>query len=115
MKATIREYFHALNILCEDVDVSVDGADDGCAVVTPIKLTQNGEKEWGSLLDNKDLYVDVEKYGNCILSDNDDDYEQIEDSEGNLYDALSFIWSLAGYCPASKFDEWFEGDDAKQI
>lgn len=115
MRTSLRDYFHALNVLNMETDVYVDGADDGCAVVPPIKLTQKGEKEWGSLLDNEDLYVDVEEDGNYIMSDNDDDYEKIEDSEGNLYDALSFIWSLAGYCSASKFDEWFEGNDAKQI
>ena len=115
MKATLRDYFHALNVLNVETDVDVDGANDGCAVVTPIKLTPKGEKEWGGLLDNKDLYVDVEEYGNCIMSDNDKDYEQIEDSCGNLYDALSFIWCLAGYCPVNKFNEWFEGDDAKLI
>ena len=115
MKISLRDYFHALNVLNVETDVNVDGADDGCAVVAPIKLTPKGEKEWGGLLDNKDLYVDVEEYGNCIMSDNDKDYEQIEDSCGNLYDALSFIWCLAGYCPANKFNEWFEGEDAKLI
>ena len=115
MKISLRDYFHALNVLNAETDVNVDGADDGCAVVAPIKLTPKGEKEWGVLLDNKDLYVDVEEYGNCIMSDNDDDYVHIENSCGNLYDALSFIWCLAGYCPANKFNEWFEGDDAKQI
>lgn len=115
MRTSLRDYFHALNVLNVDTDVDVDGADEGCAVVPPIKLTPKGEEVWGSLLDNKDLYVDVEEYGNCIMSDNDDDYVQVENSEGNLNDALSFIWCLAGYCPSSKFEKWFEGDDAKLI
>ena len=70
MRTSLRDYFHALNVLNVETDVYVDGADDGCAVVAPIKLTPKGEKEWGGLLDNKDLYVDVEEYGNCIMSDN---------------------------------------------
>ena len=45
MKISLRDYFHALNVLNVETDVNVDGADDGCAVVAPIKLTPKGEKE----------------------------------------------------------------------
>lgn len=111
MRTSLRDYFHALNILDMDVDVSVDGTDACIAVVPPIRLTSKGEELFGALLDNTDLYVDVEKYGNCILSDNDDDYNE----EGLLSDAVSFIYALAGYCDSELFDKCFEGTDAKII
>lgn len=116
MKTNLREYFHALNVLGRDVDVSVDGTYSCIAVVPPIKLTQKGEEVFGATLDNPDLYVDVERFGNCILSDNDDDYILYEKSdEGNLALAKDFIYSLSGYCSCDDFNEWFDGDDAKLI
>lgn len=116
MKTNLRDYFHALNVLYEDVDVSVDGTDACIAVEPPIRLTPKGEEVFGAMLDNPDLYVDVESFGNCILSDNDDDYSLCEESdEGNLALAKDFIYSLAGYCSCEDFNEWFEGDDAKLI
>ena len=116
MRTSLRDYFHSLNVLNEDTDVYVDGTDDGCAVVPSIKLTQKGEKEWGSLLDHPDLYVDVEEYGNCIMCDNDEAYDLYEEKGvGIISDAIYLIYALAGYCSSSKFDEWFGGADAKPI
>ena len=110
MRTSLRDYFHALNILDMDVDVTVDGTDT-CIVVPPIRLTQKGEELFGALLDNSDLYIDVAKYGNRILSDNDNDYNE----EGLLSDAVSFIYALAGYYDSGLFKECFEGTDAKLI
>lgn len=116
MKATLREYFHALNTLCADVDVTVDGTYEGIAVCTPIRLTPKGEEKFGALLDNPNLYVDVKEYGNCIMCDDDNAYDEYEENEGGLLgESVYFIYSLAGYCSAIKHYEWFEGDDAKQI
>ena len=116
MKTNLRDYFHALNVLYKSVDVSVDGTGARIAVEPPINLTPKGEEVFGAMLDNPNLYVDVEKFGNYILSDNDDDYRLYEESdEGNLALAKDFIYSLAGNCSCEDFDEWFEGDDAKLI
>ena len=116
MKATLREYFHALNTLCADVDVSVDGTDECVAVCSPIRLTPKGEEKFGALLDSPRLYVDVEEYGNRIMCDDDEVYEEYAENVGGLLgESVYLIYSLAGYCPAKKYDEWFEGDDAKQI
>ena len=115
MKATLREYFHALNVLSVDEDVTVDGTDACIAVVPPVKLTQKGEETFGKMLDNKDLFVDVEKDGHCIMSDNPNEYDMMEEDKGALLDAGRFIFALAGYCSASDYDEWFTGDDAKEV
>ena len=116
MKATLREYFHALNVLHLEKDVSVDGTDECIAVCTPIRLTLKGEGKFGALLDNPNLYVDVEEYGNCIMCDDDNAYDEYEENEGGMLGkSVHLIYSLAGYCSAKKYDEWFEGDDAKQI
>ena len=69
-----------------------------------------------ALLDNPNLYVDVEEYGNCIMCDDDNAYDEYEENEGGLLgESVYLIYSLAGYCSSKKYDEWFEGDDAKQI
>lgn len=115
MKATLREYFHALNVLDMEEDVTVDGTDACIAVVPPVKLTQKGEETFGKMLDNKDLFVDVEKDGHCIMSDNQNDYDMAEEDKGTLFDVCRFIYALAGYCSASDYDEWFTGDDAKEV
>lgn len=36
MKTSLREYFHALNVLNKEVDVYVDGTGESCAVVPPL-------------------------------------------------------------------------------
>lgn len=115
MKATLREYLHAINVLNEDIDVSIDGTDAYIAVVSPVKLTKKGEEEFGKLLDNKDLFVDVEKDGHCIMSYNQNDYDMAEEDEGAIFDACRYIYALAGYCSASDYDDWFTGDDAKEV
>lgn len=74
----------------------------------PIKLTPKGEKRFGYMLDHPDLYVDVEQYGHIILSDNEECYDPI-------WDAVRFIYSLAGHCDSGLFEKWFEGKDAKLI
>lgn len=116
MKATLREYFHALNTLCADVDVTVDGTDECIAVCTPIRLTPKGEEKFGALLDSPRLYVDVKEYGNCIMCDDDEEYEKYEENgRGLLGKSVYLIYSLAGYCSAKMYDKWFTGDDAKLI
>lgn len=114
MRTSFRDYLHALNVMGEDVDVSVDGTGFVIAVCPPIALTPDGEKEFGEVLDT--LYVDVEEYGNCVMSDSDEDYDLYDEYEtGKLQGAIELLASLAGYCPSSKFDKWFEGEDAKMI
>ena len=109
MKVTLREYLHSLNVVNKDVDIYIDGDVVEIAICPPIKLTPAGEEKWGNLLDNKDIYVDTEI--SMVMSDNEHDYE----SHGNLCEVEKFITYLAGFCPTSKYDEWFDGDDAKLV
>ena len=113
---TLREFIHLKNCEEDDIDMSVDGTDCYIAVVFgDIKLTPKGEQEFGSCLDG--LFV----YGHSIMGD-DNDYEAYYAWEeegwgegGRLHAAEVLLKALAGYCPVSKFHEWFEGKDAKLI
>ena len=115
-KLTLREFIHLKNLEENDIDMSVDGTNCYIAVVFgDIKLTPAGEKQFKRCLDG--LHVD----GHCIVGD-DDDYEAYEtwleeggDDGGRLHDAEVLLYALAGYCPCSKYDEWFEGSEAKLI
>ena len=50
------------------------------------------------------------------MCDDDNAYDEYEENEGGLLgESVYLIYSLAGYCSSKKYDEWFEGDDAKQI
>ena len=55
----------------------------------------------------------------CILNKRENfynAYDEYEENEGGLLgESVYLIYALAGYCSAKKYDEWFEGDDAKQI
>ena len=116
MRVSLREYLHAINILNKDVDVYVDGTEyDGCAVCPPIKITPAGEQEFSAILDNPELYVDVEQYGDTIMCDNGKAYDDYENGEGLIVDAVFIIYALAGYCSATNYSRWFEGEDAKMI
>lgn len=115
-KLTLREFFHLKNREEADIDMLVDGTDCYLAVVFgDIKLTPAGERKFHYCLDG--LHVD----GNRIVGD-DDDHEAYEtwledggDGGGRLHDAEILLNALAGYCLSSKYDEWFDGKDAKLI
>ena len=108
MKTSLRDYFHELNVLNKEVDVYVDGTGESCAVCAPIRLTPEGEKRFGYMLDHPAIYVDIEEWGHIIMSDNDECYDL-------SWEALRFINSLAGHCNSIFFERWFEGKDAKLI
>jgi len=97
MKATLREWIHALNILEEDKDIYVSGIDSIAVVASchGVKITPEGEKQWGKVLDG--AYVE-----DCYI-------------ENKTKSSWKFLASLAGYCPASDYEKWFEGDNAKLI
>lgn len=109
MRVTLRDYLHSLNVINKDVDIFVDGHDLAIAICPPIKLTPEGEAEFGGLLDNKDIYVNSDI--DVVMSDNENDYKP----DGNLWKVSKFVIYLAGYCPTYKFNKWFEGDDAELV
>ena len=116
MKISLREYFHALNVLNETVILSFVG-DDACYVVRPpIRLTSEGEKRFGNILDHPDIYIDVKKYRHNIMSDKDEIFNDFYDNgEGLLEEVRCFVNFQAGYCDPELFQKWFESEDAKLI
>ena len=114
MKTTLRDYLHAINVLADDIDVSVDGTEFSIAVCTPIKLTPLALERFTPALDT--LCVDVEENGHLIYSERNEDYEDYDsDADGLLADACTLLSALAGYCSTSRFEQWFEGDNATLI
>lgn len=99
---TLEDLLRAINVLEEDIDVSVDGYGE-IAVVAPIALTPIAKGKFA-----KALKLPIR--GTSVYSDKDGDEG---DKECEL--AWELLHSLAGYCPTQQFDKWFEGDDAEQI
>ena len=99
---TLEDLLRAINVLEEDIDVSVDGYDT-IAVCAPIELTPIAKEKFATALK-------LPIRGTSVYSDKDGDEG---DKECKL--AWDFLSSLAGYCPTQQFDKWFEGDDAEQI
>ena len=109
-KVTFREFLHVHNATDDDIDMYVDGTNCYMAVCFgDIRLTPEAEAEFGECLDK--LRVE----GTYVVSDNDEDYDIVDEDEGLLFKAACFIEALAGYCSESDYEKWFEGDDAKLI
>lgn len=109
-EVTFREFLHAHNATEDDIDMYVDGTNCYMAVCFgDIRLTPEAEAEFGECLDK--LRVE----GTCVVSDNDEDYDLIDEDEGLLFKAVCFIEALAGWCSCEDYDKWFEGENAKLI
>ncbi len=106
MDTTLKDLLHAINILGEDRDVTVDGQ-DVIAVVPPVKFTPEGLKHFRKALDAN---VEVEYKNDCHR----DTYVSDEEEDVNE-EAWNLLASLAGYCADNKFQIWFEGETAKMI
>lgn len=106
MKTTLQDLLHAINILGDDRDVTVDGIDT-IAVVSPVELTADGRAHFQQAL-KANVVVEYGEYGhkNTYVSDDD---------EGINEKAWDLLCSLAGYCPESKFNKWFESEDAELV
>lgn len=103
---TLEELLHAINILGDDRDVTVDGI-DSIAVCPPVKMTPAGRKHFEQAL-TANVNVEYENDSHCTTYVSDAD-EKIDEM---AWDLLS---SLAGYCYADGYDQWFEGEDAEII
>ena len=105
IEISLQELLHAINILGEDHDVTVDGI-DAIAVCPPVKLTPAGRKHFEQALTaNVNVeYSDI--YQDTYVSDDDEKINQM------AWDLLS---ALAGFCYADGYDQWFEGDEAEII
>lgn len=93
---TVKEMLHAINVLDEDIDISVEDI-GSIAVVAPICLSENCMKIFEKVLE-----MQFDEESKTIISDK---YSE------NAWDFLS---ALAGYCSESQFAEWFE-NNAKKV
>lgn len=99
----LEDLLHAINILGEDRDVYVDGY-GSIAVCPPVKLTPAGRAYFQQALKaNVDVVYSDDSHEETYVSDAD---EAIDEMANNL------LKSLAGYCYADGYDQWFEGEEA---
>ena len=102
----MQELLHAINILGDDHDVTVDGIDT-ISVCPPVKMTPARRKHFEQALTAK---VNVEykndSHWNTYVSDADEKIERI---------AWELLSALAEYCYADGYDQWFEGEEAEII
>lgn len=105
-QTTLRDLLHAINILGGDRDICVDGI-DSIAVCPPIMMTPEGREYFAEALNAgvEVLYRYNEHYDTYVSSADEKTNEK----------AWELLASLAGYCPASKFPKWFEGETAEMI
>ena len=103
MKMKIYEF------LCEPIDIDVidDVTDDlWIAFCGPMKLTEEGEKHFKSVLN-----LEVEYRNNwegmvaCVLLDHLKNWERLERKCIELFEAM------AGYCSVEDWDKWFIEED----
>lgn len=106
MNVTLEELLHAINILGDDRDVTVDGI-DSIAVVPPVKLTPAGRTHFQQAL-TANVVVEYGEYGHQDTYVSDDD-EKIDEM------AWDFLKSLAGNCYEGGYNAWFEGEDAELV
>lgn len=100
-RMTIRE------LMKHDIDIDVYNNitdDEAVALVCPMELTEEGEQEWGDVLN---YIVEVNTDGNysyaiCICDDNPNIKWQTKKKR-----LTNFLWSAAGYCSEENYDKWF--------
>ena len=106
MNISLEALLHAINILGNDYDVTVDGI-DSIAVCSPVKLTPAGRKHFEQAL-TANVNVDYKDDSYCCtyVSDADEKIDKM---------AWDLLGSLAGYCYEDDYDKWFEGKEAELI
>ena len=105
MKTTLKDLLHAINILGDDRDVTVDGVDT-IAVCPPVRITPEGQKHFKEALEAT-VHVEYKYYHRGTYVSNED--EEIDQK------AWYFLASLAGYCDEDKYNKWFEADNTELI
>lgn len=96
---TLQEVLRAINVLEEDIDITVDGFDT-IAVVAPIELTESAKKHFQAA-----LALPVRERTVCCDIVNERDCTEV------LELAWELLSGLAGYCPTDKFEKWFENGE----
>lgn len=106
MNVILEELLHAINILGEDRDITVDGI-DSIAVCPPVKITPVGREHFKQAL-TANVVVEYRNDNHIDTYVSDDD-EAVDEMAWNLLKAL------AGYCYVDGYDQWFEGENAELI
>ena len=91
-------------LMRQDIDIDVyDKVTDelGIAFCGAMELTEEGEKEWGDVLEY-DFTLENGFGGIIAMIDVDGD-----DWEERVSRAKAFFYSLAGYCSSDDYDKWF--------
>lgn len=88
-------------------DIDIDVVDNVCeelwiAFCGPMKLTKEGMKKFGDVLDFPVSLVN----GNVAIIDVDDESEGTWEHKLDL--AKEMFDSMAGYCTSEEYDKWFE-------
>lgn len=106
MKTTLKDLLHAINILGDDRDVTVDGVDT-IAVCPPVKITPEGQKHFQEALEaTVQVEYKEDSHWGTYVSNEDEEIDQ---------KAWHFLASLAGYCDEDEYNKWFEADNAEII
>jgi len=105
-KMSVRDFIK----LSEDIDVYDNYTGElGIAFCGPMLLTEEGEKEFGKILDFEIEITRDYHYGDVAIIDVDSPDEKTR--EKNLKLAIRFFNSLAGYCDDEDYEKWFiEGE-----
>ena len=84
-----------------DIDVC-DDYDESCyiAFCGPMKLTEEGERVFASVLD-----IPIEIGNEIIILKCDNEDPAV--AERNVRKCRNFFYSMAGYCDADDYDDWF--------
>ena len=106
IEISLQELLHAINIIGDDRDVTVDGIFT-IAVCPPVKMTPAGRKHFEQALTaNVNVEYKNDSHDSTYVSDDDEKINQM---------AWELLAALAGYCYADGYDQWFEGEDAEII
>ena len=106
IEVTLQELLHAINILGDEQNVTVDGIDT-IAVCPPVKMTPAGRKHFEQALTaNVNVEYKNDSHWDRYVSDAEEKINQM---------AWELLSALAGYCYADNYDQWFEGEEAEII
>lgn len=108
MEATLQDLLHAVNILGDERDISVEGH-ELVSVTPPIRLTPAGRRHFKLALEANVVVVYQDGYHMDTFVNDDDDFVDMNDRAYNL------LKSLAGDFNPNLHEKWFEGETAEMI
>lgn len=97
---TLKDVLSAINVFNEDTDITVDGIGT-IAVCPPVTITKEGLDHWHDALQSK-MY-------------NGDPFTTNNDSEELDKRVWKFLIALAGYCPETKYQQWFQDYNTEEL